>query len=485
MANNHREFLRKRESIFDEVTQMNRSSVLKFTAEEQQASDYLETLKKEIHDKKEINLMENLYDNLPKFKQTKLYKVLLGLPKGVLQHMHLPAAMSFKTFMKAFSFNEKIFYSVSERQFKLFAGGEIETGYRSMAEFRESDGEEAVEQAMKDLLFFKHKEMQDFNVEQIFKDFESRFMSMGDAFYYEPVLKAVTDGLYDDLREDGIDAVEIRSIFGWMINENKEKASFDQEFEFLKNFREKCAKADQSVSIGYIHTGIKSATLDTELLKKWFEVYGYSLTKKNEDIFIGFDMVAYEGNKLYEFMAKDLYDLKMKHPGTNFIFHSGENVLKISKNIIDAVLLGSKRLGHGLAVVKSPVLIDLVKKHDVCIETNPISNYMLGYARDPFGHPLRMLINSGVACTINSDDPLFWDCPLLSMDYFVATLFCDLTLKEIKWLVLNSITYSYFSRSEKKELKRKFEDKWEVFVGSLLQEHQNTFAPEPANPEAL
>lgn len=59
--------------------------------------------------------------------------------------------------------------------------------------------------------------------------------------------------------------------------------------------------------------------------------------------------------------------------------HAGESCSRNNKELYDAVLLGTKRIGHGFALARHPALIDLVKKNDICVEVNPISNLVLKY----------------------------------------------------------------------------------------------------------
>jgi adenosine deaminase CECR1 len=72
-------------------------------------------------------------------------------------------------------------------------------------------------------------------------------------------------------------------------------------------------------------------------------------------------------------------------------------------------LLGTKRIGHGMALAKSPTLIDLVKKNSICLECCPVSNRILGYCSDLRCHPVRGLIAKGVKVSINPDDQGFFD----------------------------------------------------------------------------
>lgn len=72
--------------------------------------------------------------------------------------------------------------------------------------------------------------------------------------------------------------------------------------------------------------------------------------------------------------------------------HAGESTSRNNKELYDAVLLGSKRIGHGFALARHPSLIELVKERDICLEACPVSNFVLGYQRDLRCHPVRGLI---------------------------------------------------------------------------------------------
>lgn len=475
MTEEYAVFLKKRESILQEIFEANPSSSLELTQKEEQLAKMIENLKTEIVEDANINLMKGLYENLKAFKATKLYQLLNKMPKGVLQHVHLPAAQSIDSMIRAFTSSDKVLYSKTEKKFILDKGQEIEKGYFRFCELLEQEGFEAIKKEVSSFMFMKNEELFDQNFEKIFDNFEARFIAMGEVCYYEPVLTVMMEELYADMTKDQLSGVEIRHLFGLLIKENMEKASHDEELEYFRHFQKSFAQRNPPFEIGYIHCGLKTKTLTSADIKDWFQIYQHSLCcsdKKNT--FMGFDMVAFEGNKSVEEMAECFTQLKKYNPGTSLILHSGENTISGTKNAIDAILLGSKRLGHGLIVSKNPVLIKLAKERDICIEINPISNYILGFARDPFNHPLRVFINNAVACTINSDDYLFWDCPPMTMDFFVSVLFSDLNLREIKWLILNSISYSYFNDQQKAKLLGELEGKWNAFLGSIISDDQAT-----------
>ena len=123
-------------------------------------------------------------------------------------------------------------------------------------------------------------------------------------------------------------------------------------------------------------------------------------------------------------------------------FHAGETHDARVHNMHDSLLLNAKRLGHGFQLALFPNLIEEVKKRDVCIESCPLSNMVLGYTLDLRSHPVRFLLDHGVQVSISPDDPAFFNYHGVTLDYAYATLAWELTLRDLKKLSLNGITYS-------------------------------------------
>lgn len=71
--------------------------------------------------------------------------------------------------------------------------------------------------------------------------------------------------------------------------------------------------------------------------------------------------------------------------------------------------LGATRIGHGIRAVEDPALLDHLRDHGITLELCPTSNLRLGLVPSPSAHPLRRLVEHGVAVTINSDDPMLLD----------------------------------------------------------------------------
>ena len=102
---------------------------------------------------------------------------------------------------------------------------------------------------------------------------------------------------------------------------------------------------------------------------------------------IGFDVVGQEdlGRPLLDFVS-----LMLNQSGIPFYFHAGESDWQgqpTDINIIDAVLLGSKRIGHGYAILKHPEARRLAKQKDIALEICPFSNQVLDLVSDLRNHP--------------------------------------------------------------------------------------------------
>jgi adenosine deaminase len=92
--------------------------------------------------------------------------------------------------------------------------------------------------------------------------------------------------------------------------------------------------------------------------------------------------------------------------------HAGE--LVGAESVAEAVdLLGADRVQHGVRVVEDPALLERIARKGVCLDVCPTSNHLLGVIADPTAHPLPRLLDAGVPCTINADDPTFFGVGVL------------------------------------------------------------------------
>lgn len=88
--------------------------------------------------------------------------------------------------------------------------------------------------------------------------------------------------------------------------------------------------------------------------------------------------------------------------------HAGE--LAGPKSIIGALdALGADRIQHGVRAVEDPDLVRRLADEGICCDVCPTSNVLLGVVPSLEQHPLGRLLDAGVPCSVNADDPLLFE----------------------------------------------------------------------------
>lgn len=87
--------------------------------------------------------------------------------------------------------------------------------------------------------------------------------------------------------------------------------------------------------------------------------------------------------------------------------HAGE--LEHGGYVRDSVdLLGADRIQHGIRAVEVDGLVARLAAEQICLDVCPTSNLMLGVVPSLDVHPLPALLDAGVPCSLNADDPLLF-----------------------------------------------------------------------------
>ncbi|NAZ85378.1 adenosine deaminase [Kineococcus sp. T90] len=100
--------------------------------------------------------------------------------------------------------------------------------------------------------------------------------------------------------------------------------------------------------------------------------------------------------------------------------HAGE--LLGPQSVRDALdRLGARRVQHGVRAVEDPALVARLAAEGVVLDVCPTSNVELAVVPEIGRHPLPALLEAGVRCSINGDDPLLFGPGLLE-EYETARL---------------------------------------------------------------
>ncbi len=118
---------------------------------------------------------------------------------------------------------------------------------------------------------------------------------------------------------------------------------------------------------------------------------------------VGVDLAGDEANYPPTLFARAL--ALARDAGLGITVHAGEFAGPAS--IWTALYqLGAQRIGHGIRAIEDAELLAYLREKQITLEICPSSNLRLGLSSSLASHPLRQLLESQIAVTINSDDPL-------------------------------------------------------------------------------
>lgn len=134
--------------------------------------------------------------------------------------------------------------------------------------------------------------------------------------------------------------------------------------------------------------------------------------------------------------------------GLHRLMHAGE--IGGANEIREAIeLLGVERIGHGIAAMHDPALIDLLAERAIPLEICPGSNLRTGALARQLGisdaeiaqHPLPVLFRRGVPVVLSTDDPAMFHTSLIA-EYENARQM-GMQEEELTQIVKNGFKYSF------------------------------------------
>jgi adenosine deaminase len=145
--------------------------------------------------------------------------------------------------------------------------------------------------------------------------------------------------------------------------------------------------------------------------------------------------------------------------GLHKLMHAGE--VGGPEEIRQAIeLLGVERIGHGIAAVHDPSLMDLLAERRIPLEICPQSNIRTGALAKQLGlataqieqHPLPQLFRHGIPVVLSTDDPAMFHTNLRSE--YENALRMGLEEAELKRIAKMSFEYGFISEHDKVALQR-------------------------------
>ena len=188
--------------------------------------------------------------------------------------------------------------------------------------------------------------------------------------------------------------VELRHIFGMLFDDDRKGIALEEELKIIEDSVKHVKLLYPHFQLKLIITGLKIVGRPHIMKMIQNIVDGRTYT----DLIAGFDLVNEEDftPPIFEFINEILEGKTSDKHKLPCFFHCGETHDRENQNLFDAILLNSKRIGHGFQLFLHPSLQKAVKEKDICLEACPISNLLLGYTTDLRSHPVRFMLHKGL-----------------------------------------------------------------------------------------
>ncbi|CAO1424515.1 unnamed protein product [Diamesa tonsa] len=418
----------------------------------------------------------HFFNAKPIIDKDPIFAIIKKLPKGGVLHLHNSAGASSEWVIANLTYRHDMKLCTTKDGIKIFETiesymcadkPEYITKLRAAAE--------NVTEFDKDLesnfnLYTPTPETDYPNVNSVWNKFQHMFSTVNGIFSYVPTYLAYHRRILEELYEDNVMYAEIRTGVSPIIDENGKSYSSDEVAQLLIDLVEDFKK-DHPLFLGIKLILAISRNSGSSVMESKMNRF-IDLQKKYPNFMVGFDLVGQEdkGKPLSGYVEK----LKQISQNGRFFFHAGETNwfnTDADVNLIDAVLMNTKRIGHGYSLYKHPILWNAFKEKDIAIEISPISNQVLHLVQDLRNHPAAFYISENIPIVISNDDPGFWNSQGLSYDFYYAFMAftpADTGLQILKQLAWNSLKYSAMSNEERKYAIVVFKTHWDQFIDYIL-----------------
>lgn len=163
---------------------------------------------------------------------------------------------------------------------------------------------------------------------------------------------------------------------------------------------------------------------------------------------VGIDLACDEAKyKTGDF--KELFEIIAKER-IPFTIHAGE--ADGYNSVVDAILFGTTRIGHGIRSVESEAVMDKLHREKITLEICPTSNISTKAVLSMEIHPIKELMNHNILVTINTDNRTVSNTTL-SKEYEELEKAFNFTEEDFVRFNLNAIDCAFISEGEKAELR--------------------------------
>lgn len=126
--------------------------------------------------------------------------------------------------------------------------------------------------------------------------------------------------------------------------------------------------------------------------------------------------------------------------GLHLHAHAGESTGP--ESIWEALDIGAERIGHGIAAIGDPSLMEHLRRNSIPLEICLTSNALTGCVPSLDRHPIRSLYDAGVPITLNTDDPALFRCTLAG-EFDIAARMYGFSEAELSGIARNAFRFAF------------------------------------------
>jgi len=447
------DYMKAREQLIQAELAMRIDAGIKLTPEEEEANRRLMLLKQE-----EIERTREYFPPAHSFLESRtrrlidkspILEIMKHMPKGGILHVHGLAMGDFRWLIKQATYLSNCYIYQGKEEPPRKGSMRISTeppgdGWRLVSDLRKSA--DSVEEFDEELYKSVTLGEEDLGQPDIWLEFRKCFArSMG--LLSDEIWDNFCRKMLKDLIEENVQYVESRSGIGRQeIVEEIQRDHPEFEVKYIPAFGRSLSRERIAQNLNWV---LDQRAVDPN------RIVGIDLVEEEDKEHTNLYFI----NELLEACRK----AEQRNITLPLYLHSGESNWTENENVLDAILLDARRIGHGIALFKHPLLMQIVKERGIAIEVCPISNQVLGYVADLRNHPAVLYINSGLPVVICPDDPGIWKCTF-SYDFYAAFMAWGLDLKCLKQLAMNSLIYSAMNPEEKERALKFWQKKWAEFI---------------------
>lgn len=263
-------------------------------------------------------------------------------------------------------------------------------------------------------------------------------------------VERITYELCEDASKENIKWLEIR--YSPILHTKGNMKPMDNLEAVIRGIRK--AERDFGIRGGVIVSGMRSFDPMTSV-----ELAELAVAYKNRGV-IGFDLAGPEEN----YPAKDheeAFRLVLKN-NINITIHAGEAYGP--ESIHQAVhYCGAHRIGHGTHLPEDGGLMNYINDHRICLEICLTSNLQTKSVKSISQHPFKFFRDYGLRLSLNTDNRLMSNTSVTDELYLAYKAF-DLTLDDIKSIIIDGFKSAFIHHRERKELVKDVAIKLDKFV---------------------